>query len=393
MAGDAAEPASKKAKVAQAQDFIKGWPSPDLLTQPELKDALTSSFRSFVENTQMFLNYGDAQNGAYMLGTPVFRKTLAEFLSKQYGKDVDWNCVMSTGGSSMGTDIAIRIHSQAGDYAVSEAPTYYLAHEMMRNRGLNLLEVPLQEDGMDMDALEKVLSGEHKGKIKLVYTVCVHHNPTGVTMSNAKRERLLKLAKQYDFKIIADEAYQLLNFAPSGVSSMFYHDDPADPRVLAIGTFSKLIGPGVKVGWVQAHPQILKPLINIGFIDSGNNPAIMSSGLLNEFIASGALAKHIDTVSKKLCAKKDLLVSELKDRPGAERSQGGLLRLGEEQGEDDRTERQGHELEPTGRLCRLHAFVLRVAQRGADPRGRGVHQAVECVKQTEEVASSRPDGL
>jgi DNA-binding transcriptional MocR family regulator len=312
MAGDAAEPAAKKAKVAQAQDFIKGWPSPDLLTQPELKEALTSSFRSFLDNTQMFLNYGDAQNGAYMLGTPVFRKTLAEFLSKQYGKDVDWNCVMSTGGSSMGTDISIRIHSQAGDYAVSEAPTYYLAHEMMRNRGLNLLEVPLQEDGMDMDALEKVLNGEHKGKIKLVYTVCVHHNPTGVTMSNAKRERLLKMAKQYDFKIIADEAYQLLNFAPSGVSSMFYHDDPADPRVLAVGTFSKLIGPGVKVGWVQAHPQILKPLINIGFIDSGNNPAIMSSGLLNEFVASGALAKHIDTVSKKLGAKKDLLVSELK---------------------------------------------------------------------------------
>merc|ERR1712085_69975 len=62
----------------------------------------------------------------------------------------------------------------------------------------------------------------------------------------------------------------------------------------------------------QAHPQILKPLINIGFIDSGNNPSIMSSGLLNEFIASGALAKHIDFVSKKLCSKKDLLVSELK---------------------------------------------------------------------------------
>merc|ERR1711966_323492 len=135
---------------------------------------------------------------------------------------------------------------------------------------------------------------------------------TGITMSNAKRQRLLKLAKQYDFKIVADEAYQLLNFAPSGVSSMFYDDDPADPRVFAIGTFSKLIGPGVKVGWIQAHPQILKPLISIGFIDSGNNPAIMSSGLLNEFIASGALAKHIKIVSKKLAAKKDLLVSELK---------------------------------------------------------------------------------
>jgi len=135
---------------------------------------------------------------------------------------------------------------------------------------------------------------------------------TGVTLCNAKREKLLKLAKEHDFKIIADEAYQLLNFADSGVAPLFYHDDPADPRVFSVSTFSKLIGPGVKVGWVQAHPQILKPLINIGFIDSGNNPAIMSSGILNEFLASGALAKHIDDVSKKLKVKKDLLVGELK---------------------------------------------------------------------------------
>merc|ERR550514_618294 len=112
---------------------------------------------------------------------------------------------------------------------------------------------------MDLVALEKLLK-EKEGKIKLVYTVAVHHNPTGVTLSNAKREKLVALAKQYDFKIIADEAYQLLNFRPSGVVPLFYHDDPKDPRVMSIGTFSKLIGPGTKVGWVQAHPELLAPL-------------------------------------------------------------------------------------------------------------------------------------
>lgn len=308
-----AESAAKKAKTTKAQDFIKGWPHPDLLTRPELKEALASSMKAFMNNTEMFLNYGDATNGAYMLGTPVFRKTLADFLAKTYGKPCDWNTLMTTGGSSMGTDICCRIHTEYGDYAVTEAPTYYLAHEMMRNRGLNLLEVPLQPDGADLDALEKVLTGPHQGKIKVFYTVPVHHNPTGITMSNEKRERLLKLAKQYNFKIIADEAYQLLNFADPGVKPLFYHDDPADPRVFSVGTFSKLIGPGVKVGWIQAHPQILNPLKGIGFIDSGNNPAIMSSGVLNEFVASGALAKHIEFVSGVLGKKKDLMVSKLKE--------------------------------------------------------------------------------
>merc|ERR1719198_2129079 len=139
-------------------------------------------------------------------------------------------------------------------------------------------------------------------------------------MSNDKREKLLALAVKYDFKIIADEAYQLLNFKPSGVLPLFYHDKEADPRVLSIGTFSKLIGPGVKVGWVQAHPQLLKPLAGIGFIDSGNNPVIMASGMLLDFLKSGNLAKHIDFASKELKSKSELLVSELKKAGLTQRS-------------------------------------------------------------------------
>jgi len=306
-------PDAKKAKVPQAQDFIKGWPHPDMLTYPQLKQDLKASFEAFINETGCIngLNYGDKENGAYMLGTPDFRQALATFLSEQYGKPCDWNTIMSTGGSSMGTDLCVRMHSKHGDYAVCEGPTYYLAHDMMRNAGLNLLEVPIQEDGMDMVALEKVCK-EQAGKIKLVYTVPVHHNPTGVTMSNPKRETLLKLAKQYDFKIVADEAYQLLNFAPSGVLPLFYHDDPADPRVFSVGTLSKLVGPGTKVGWVQAYPAILKPLPDIGFINSGNNPVIFASSVLKQFITSGNLAKHIAHVSAELAKKKNLMVEELK---------------------------------------------------------------------------------
>lgn len=307
----AEDPPAKRAKTVEAQDFIKGWPHPSLLTTPHLKESLASSFQAFLSKTDCFLNYGDKENGAYMLGQPEFRKVLADFLSKQYDKPVDWETLMSTGGASMGTDLSARVHTEVGDYVVCEGPTYFLAHTMFKNRGLNLLEVPIESDGMDMAALEKVCI-EQKGKVKLVYSVVVHHNPTGVTMINAKREKLLALAVKYDFKIIADEAYQLLNFEPSGVVPLFYHDNPADPRVFSIGTFSKLIGPGVKVGWVQAHPKLLKPLTSIGFIDSGNNPVIMASGVLLEFIKSGNLAKHIEFVSSELKKKSALLVSELK---------------------------------------------------------------------------------
>jgi len=298
--------------MAKAQDFIKGWPHPELLGGDALKSALTESFKKGLELSQQSLNYGDKENGAYMLGHPQFRQGLAKFLEGQYGAPVDWKTLMSTAGSSMGTDLALRVHCKAGDICVVEEPTYFLAFTMARNRDMELKGVPMQPDGMDLDALEKVCQ-ECGGKVKMVYTVPVHHNPTGITMSNAKRVRLLALAKKYKFLIAADEAYQLLNFTPAEVKPLFYHDDPADPRVLSIGTFSKLIGPGVKVGWVQAHEPLLKPLQSIGFIDSGNNPVIFSSMNLLHFIESGALAKHIEMVSKDLGERCALVCKKLRE--------------------------------------------------------------------------------
>jgi DNA-binding transcriptional MocR family regulator len=296
------------------QDFIKGWPNPEIINYPELKENLASSFsKAISELSFSALNYGTKDQGAFMLGHPRFLNALAGFLSKEYGRDVDPGTLMSTGGGSMGTDLSCRVHAQAGDYAISEAPTYYLAHQMFRERGLNLREVPLQKDGMDLDALEKLVV-ELDGKCKLVYTVPVHHNPTGIIMSQAKRERLVAMARKYKFYVIADEAYQLLSFeegAP-GVVPMYYEDDASDPRVLSIGTFSKLIGPGIKVGWIQAHPSLLKPISGIGFINSGNNPVIFNSCGLADFIESGNLKKHIQFVSKELGRKKRLLCEELR---------------------------------------------------------------------------------
>ena len=300
---------------AGQQDFIKGWPKRELIDYPELKAALSESFsKAITELSGSCLNYGTKEQGAFMLGHPAFLNALAGFLSKEYGREVSPSTLMSTGGGSMGTDLACRVHAQAGDYAISEAPTYYLAHQMFRERGLNLREVPLQKDGMDLDALEKLVV-ELDGKCKLVYTVPVHHNPTGVIMSQEKRTRLVAMARKHKFYVIADEAYQLLNYEKGGpgVVPMFYEDDAADPRVLSVGTFSKLIGPGIKVGWVQAHPALLKPLSGIGFINSGNNPVIFNSVGLAHFIESGNLKKHISFVSAELGRKKNLLCTELKN--------------------------------------------------------------------------------
>jgi len=297
---------------AEAQDFIKGWPHPSLLERSGLRTDLIESFKKGIDISQESLNYGSKEHGAYMLGHPAFLKALAEFLEKQYGAPVSPKNLMSVAGGSMGTDIAIRVHCKPGDICVVEEPTYFLAFTMVRNHGMSLLGVPMESDGMDLVALERHIT-QNPGKIKMVYTVPVHHNPTGATMSNAKRTKLMAMAKEHNFIVCADEAYQLLNFEKSDVKPLFYHDDPADPRVLSIGTFSKLIGPGIKVGWVHAHESLLKPLPSIGYIDSGNNPVIFSSCNLIHFIESGALARHIDIVSENLGKKSKLLCNKLRE--------------------------------------------------------------------------------
>jgi len=305
---------------AQLQDFIKGWPSVDMLTSEHLKTALKVSFDKAINEwgeggAGAFLNYGDASNGAYMLGSPDFRKTMADYLSGLYKRPVDWQSIMSTGGGSMGTDLVLRVHCKAGDYAVVEEPTYFLSHTMLRDRGMtNLLGVPMESDGLDLAALEKHCI-EQGGKIKALYTVSVHHNPAGVTLSNAKRVKLVALAKKYDFIIISDEAYQLVTFGAMAEDTvpLFYHDDPEDPRVFSVGTFSKVIGPGLKVGWIQAHPALLKKMPDIGFIDSGNNPVIFSSAVVNHFIKSGALEQHRQFVCRELGKKCAILCAKLRD--------------------------------------------------------------------------------
>jgi len=299
--------------MAQAQDFIKGWPHVGLLENSDLRSALVKSFQEGIEMSSGSLNYGSASEGAYMLGHPRFLSALAGFLGKQYNAPVSPKNLMSTAGSSMGTDICCRVHCKAGDICVVEEPTYFLAFTIVRDRGMTVKGVPMEPDGMDLVALEELLKGPDGGKIKMVYTVPVNHNPSGYTMSEAKRIKLVALAKQYDFFIAADEAYQLLNFKPIETKPLFYHDDPEDPRVFSIGTFAKLIGPGCKIGWIQAHEKLLKPLPNIGFIDSGNNPVIFSSCNLVHFIESGNLARHIDMVSKDLGKRCAIMCTKLRE--------------------------------------------------------------------------------
>ncbi|CAK9115326.1 Aromatic-amino-acid aminotransferase 1 (ARAT-I) (AROAT) [Durusdinium trenchii] len=287
-------------------DFSRGWPHPELL-QGSLPAQLAESFQRGLAFSSESLNYGD-QRGSFRFGHPKFLESLSGFLSKQYEAQVEPSTLMTTGGASMGIDLAMRSLSSPGDVCVFEEPTYYLSFDMARNHGLVPRGVPIYQDGMDLDRLEEICISD---KVRIVYTIPVHHNPTGYTMANNKRMKLLELARKYDFLVVADEAYQLLNFEkPMAVKPLFYHDRPEEPRVVSVGTFSKLIGPGVKVGWAQAYPTLLQALTRVGYVASGGNPVTFSSMALLHFVES-QLAEHIEDISKELKERCQIMCESL----------------------------------------------------------------------------------
>ena len=146
-------------QVPVSRTSSKGWPHPSLLQRPELQTALSESFaKALADDAASCLNYGTKEAGAWMTGHPTFL-TRRQAPLNEYRREVDPATLMSTCGGSMGTDLCCRVHASAGDYAVCEAPTYYLAHQMFRERGLNLREVDILSDGIDLDALSEPRRG------------------------------------------------------------------------------------------------------------------------------------------------------------------------------------------------------------------------------------------
>jgi DNA-binding transcriptional MocR family regulator len=144
---------------------------------------------------------------------------------------------------------------------------------------------------MDVDRLEQLLA-QHRPT--LVYTIPAFHNPTGRVLARARREKLVALSRQHGFTILADEVYQLL-----------YHGAPPPPsfgtlgaagNVLALGTFSKILAPGLRLGWIQTTPPLMQRLLASGALVSGGNFNHFTSHIVRKLMVSGELAAFVATL-------------------------------------------------------------------------------------------------
>lgn len=260
-------------------NFGVGQPSADLLPV-ELMRAASASFLN--QAVPMELNYGERQ------GDGRFRATLARFLSDYYFSPVDAQELFVSGGNSQALDFICSVFTRPGDTVIVEEPSYFLAFRIFMDHGLNIISVPVDEEGLRPDLLKQALG---QTRVKLLYTIPSFLNPGGQSMSLARRERLLELSNEYDFLIAADEVYQLLYFRdppPAALGTMIDRG-----RVLSLGSFSKIMAPGLRLGWIQTSPDLMNKLLDYGAINSGGSLNHFTSHVMRQAIELGLQSRHL----------------------------------------------------------------------------------------------------
>lgn len=236
----------------------------------------------FARNDPSFLQYGTEQGHGY------FRIALAKFLSQGYGFPVDPDNLFVTNGISNALDMICAFFTRPGDTIFVEEPSYFLALRIFADHDLRIVPIRTDEDGLVIKNLEEKLA---RVQPKFLYIIPTFQNPGGATLSQARRERLVGLSQEHDFLIVADEVYHFLNYSDQGITPFAAYTDLE--TIISLNSFSKILAPGLRLGWLQAGPDKIKRLISSGLMDSGGGLNPFTSAIMLELLNAGDLEKNI----------------------------------------------------------------------------------------------------
>lgn len=199
------------------------------------------------------LQYGSGQ------GDPFLREQILEVMA-EVGISANADDIVVTTGSQMALDLVVRVFCNPGDVVLVESPSYVGALGVFRAYECEVVHVPMDEVGLDPVALEEIVSRlEKAGKtIKLLYTIPSYQNPGGITQTPERRQQILEVARKHDLAVLEDDPYGLLGF--DGVVPRAMRADEPN-QVLYLGSFSKTIASGLRVGWVLAPHGVREKLV------------------------------------------------------------------------------------------------------------------------------------
>ena len=286
---------------ADTVGLAAGIPDPETLPRRQLLDALRRVLETAGEGA---LTYGGG------LGFEGLREQLAERSTRELGLDAGADEFMLVNGAAGGIAAVCDALLDPGDVVLVAAPTFSGSVRTMRGHRARVVALPTDADGLDTAVLGETLArlraeGMHA---KLIYVISNFQNPSGATLAPERRRELVRLAAEHGAFILDDDAYGDIHFEaerPPALAAV-----AGGHGVITVGTFSKTIAPGLRVGWVQASAALIERLARVRF-DMGNSPLLHHA--LHELIASGEYAAHVERMRPLYAAKARALEGTLRD--------------------------------------------------------------------------------
>jgi len=243
LKGSAIREIFKYAADPQVISLAGGNPAPETFPNKELSDIA----KELLENQPVLsLQYGITE------GYAPLREQVKERLQRKENIDCEKNDVIIVSGGQQAIDLTTKIFVNEGDTVIVEEPSFIGALNCFRSYKANLAGVPMDENGMDIAALEETIKNSKNPKI--IYTIPTFQNPSGITMTQQRRKELYEVARKYDLIIIEDNPYGELSF--NGEHHATIKSIDTDGRVVYCGSFSKILAPGLRVGFMCAAPEI-----------------------------------------------------------------------------------------------------------------------------------------
>ena len=282
--------------------FMGGVPAPECYPVEGLNAAADRVMR---EQGEAALAYGGDQ------GLLALRQWLAAHWSVLDNLQLTADNFCLTNGSGGALNNICETFLDEDDTVLLESPTFPGTIRVIRSLGTNVESVPVDDDGLNIDALaEKLADLETRGqRAKLLYTIPNYHNPTGACLTLERRYQLLELTNGYGVLVVEDDAYGELGYEGTAPPSLYSLS--GGHGVIKAGSFSKIIAPGLRVGWCQASPAVIQTLLAARF-DMGGSPLVHR--MIYEYARDGELERHIAEIREIYKNKRDLMLNELQER-------------------------------------------------------------------------------
>lgn len=265
-----------------------GHPDPATLPTLALREAMERVMTG--PRADIALQYGAEQ------GTQSLIEVLVEKINREQGLTLQAENLMIVAGSTQGVDMVARLYARPGGVVMVEAPTYADSLHVLRDQQLELCAVPMDEEGLLPDALAEQIERIHaRGTFpSLLYTIPTFHNPTGRTLTEDRRGAIIALARKHDFWIVEDDVYRDLPF--TGTVPPSFYALAEGKQVLSIGSFSKTLAPGLRLGWLVGPAEEIQRCVACGTTQMGGGANPLVAHMVAEYCRSGAWEPHIQSL-------------------------------------------------------------------------------------------------